>query len=583
MEKASLIYHVQNKDELLLAASELAESSGQPQALVRAMLQLCQKPNTSLLWGQRQVVQAIRMLRKGRGITPAQELELIRRLFERDEIVFAALEAYIEDKDKEELVDTLLRIARLSSVAPHSSVAARPAAPTPMADELFRVIQSMKDAGAVDLSEQRLLQSLASDENEYVMAAFEVYENDRDEDELRDTLLRVVRIYTTGPTSSAPTTEETAPSAGNGSYPSRELLEFVQVLRKEQMLTADDARLVRKLIAHRNNLLLAAMEAYQADGDSEELRDTLFRIIKFQQQSEGSSSGSDKFDHVLASMIKAGYLSDAQATRLQDLYRGKHEMVVAAWEVFRLEESLEDLMDTLIRVLRLDEEENENGVADAGLPADARDTILEVVSKMVQGGQLTADGGERLASLVEEGNPVMQAAFEAFEADHDIDELLDTLQLVAVYPTKTGESASSNDVDLLTDLSKKGLLSNEQTAVLTQLARAEDELLQAAFQVYKMDGNLRELMDTLTRIAQKHESSASASGDAIGDASVELLELIEALEADDKLSAVEAHSLKGLVSRCAQRRNVTHSASAHHSLLSRRTGPNARCQCHGCS
>jgi hypothetical protein len=564
-EKASLIFYVQNNDELLLAAFEHAEDTGQPQALVKTMFQLCQNPDASLLWGQRQLVQAIRMLRKGRAITAEQELELIRRLFERDEIIFAALEAYIEDKDEEELVDTLLRIARLSSVAPQ----------TRMTDELVNVIQSMKDTGAIGLAEQRLLRSLVVSKNEYIMAAFEVYENDQDQEELRDTLLRVVRIYAAGSTSSsltanaAPSTDsavegvaasaDSAPSgsSNNGDYPSRELLEFVQLLRKEQMVTADDARLVRKLIAHRNNLLLAAMEAYQADGDAEELKDTLFRIIKFQQQSEQDvgptrSAGSDKFDHVLVSMVKAEHLTNAQAERLQKLHRGGHEMVVAAWEVFRLEESLDDLMDTLVRVLRLDEEENE-AEAEAGLPTAARSTLLEVVSKMVEGGQLEAEGGERLAKLVEEGNPVMHAAFEAFEADHDIAELLDTLQLVASYPAKQDESVSAANVSLLADLSKKGMLSAEQAAVLTELSRSGNGLLQAAFQVYKMDSNLRELMDTLVRIAQKHNGAAanstasSASNDAVGDASVELLELIDALEADDKLSELEALVLKGLV------------------------------------
>ena len=88
------------------------------------------------------------------------------------------------------------------------------------------------------------------------------------------------------------------------------------------MLTADDARLLRKLIAHRNNLLLAAMEAYQADGDSDELKDTLLRIIKFHQSTEEDDSAADapsesieRFDHVLAGMVQVEYLSADQARR----------------------------------------------------------------------------------------------------------------------------------------------------------------------------------------------------------------------------------------------------------------------------
>ena len=57
---------------------------------------------------------------------------------------------------------------------------------------MFAIIQ---DDDIISTSEQAILHKLVSTENEYVMAAYEVYENDRDEEELKDTLLRIANIY----------------------------------------------------------------------------------------------------------------------------------------------------------------------------------------------------------------------------------------------------------------------------------------------------------------------------------------------------------------------------------------------------
>ena len=83
-------------------------------------------------------------------------------------------------------------------------------------------------------------------------------------------------------------------------------------------------------------------------------------------------------------------------------------------QCFRLEQSLDDLMDTLVRVLRLDEEENNE---DTGLSAAAQETLQQVMAMMEGARQLSADGVARLNKLIQEGNPVMLAAYEAYEAD----------------------------------------------------------------------------------------------------------------------------------------------------------------------
>lgn len=46
-----------------------------------------------------------------------------------------------------------------------------------------------------DADDLALLQKLITDENEFVLAAFDVFESDRDQENLLDTLLRIVEKY----------------------------------------------------------------------------------------------------------------------------------------------------------------------------------------------------------------------------------------------------------------------------------------------------------------------------------------------------------------------------------------------------
>ena len=71
-------------------------------------------------------------------------------------------------------------------------------------------------------------------------------------------------------------------------------------------------------------------------------------------------------------------------------------------------------MDTLVRVLRLDEEENDE---ESGLSSHARETLRAVMAQMEASEALSADGVGRLNKLIQEANPVMLAAYEAYEAD----------------------------------------------------------------------------------------------------------------------------------------------------------------------
>ena len=72
----------------------------------------------------------------------------------------------------------------------------RPGAPTPVAGELKRIVADMVDDNLISTEQARLLHNMIAAEDEYVFAAYEVYEEDPNHDlvDLRDTLQRIVRL-----------------------------------------------------------------------------------------------------------------------------------------------------------------------------------------------------------------------------------------------------------------------------------------------------------------------------------------------------------------------------------------------------
>ncbi len=93
----------------------------------------------------------------------------------------AALHAYLNDSDWEELLDTILRVARLEAkkrVSPdkgrasRQSATMRPETPTPAEDAYLWLVSEWERNGMVDVEDARDIIKLISSENEPVSAYY---------------------------------------------------------------------------------------------------------------------------------------------------------------------------------------------------------------------------------------------------------------------------------------------------------------------------------------------------------------------------------------------------------------------------
>lgn len=71
----------------------------------------------------------------------------------------------------------------------------RPTSAIPKKDPLMNYIESLIDFYIQNPEEKSMIYRLVRDENEYILAAFDVFKSDKDQENLLDTLQRIIKKY----------------------------------------------------------------------------------------------------------------------------------------------------------------------------------------------------------------------------------------------------------------------------------------------------------------------------------------------------------------------------------------------------
>jgi len=331
---------------------------------------------------------------------------------------------------------------------------------------LSAIISEMLKNDILSGAEASLLQKMALDENDYVVAAYEVFTSDNNLRELQDTLMRCAKL------------EMRRIQASHSEAATRRNIQ--QRESKYQDQYEDDEEDDDE--SEEDN----SEEDYDEDEDSDE-----------EYAADVDITGIDSFlktdYYTLSSLLAAGgvtnkwigavpgafiavafsaatrkVMSFGQARALCDLFQGGFDLVKASWEVFLVEKNFRDLVDTMIRIVR-DLEFNESGevmssrgsssssTSDEGSTADAVDSaaaarqagmeskkqalvdiekaklglVKHSLELMVKQGMCSADGAESLFKRVLEGDKLVDAAINSYTTDRDVAEFLETLSILA--------------------------------------------------------------------------------------------------------------------------------------------------------
>ena len=306
----------------------------------------------------------------------------------------AAYEIYMEEKDENAFVHSLKRVARHFGVE--------------------RVVRGQPYARAI-------LDAFAEN-NPMVCGAWDVYVDEHNEDDFRDTLMRCYQRLD-GVLSSSSKHAQNSSGAMDKVYsdrPSEEksaLRRFVLWLHTQNRISTEEGQ-----------QLMARVDAGAPSAE---------KAMKRYLASERLETDGDRLMKVVMSLLYGNGEEDAGTSEDDE-----------EEEAYVIEEKGEDDDDEREIRRGLEDTYGENPEEDEAL----RETIILFLEDLCENKQvLTRRNVERLTALVDAGDQRLLAAFDLFNDERDLDDLVDTLQRLAEKVVIVGEDEEDDGPDTQDD------------------------------------------------------------------------------------------------------------------------------------
>mmetsp|Transcript_6150 Transcript_6150/g.10526 ORF Transcript_6150/g.10526 Transcript_6150/m.10526 type:complete len:766 (+) Transcript_6150:3304-5601(+) len=378
---------------------------------------------------------------------------------------------------------------------------------------LLMAITFFEDSSELDEEAAETLRRLVSDGDERLMAAMQLFSEDEDWDELRDTLQRVAELELSEQLDAESDDDETD-DYDDLDYDEEDEEEFdddefdeldktlslqvVAALCKRNLLSKNEALVVKRLVDLNNPLIQAAMEVFEQQGDEDDFADTLSRVAEFHG-----------LDRIVLAMLQHEYISREEAAILLRLFRDPNSHVTKVWKAYAIHRNQRVLADQLLTVL---------------ICMNKKRFLLQMNAREV----FDAPETSILLDLLKKQDPALMAIFEVLVDDGDLSDTIDSLkrlclvrsglkqddvtETIARMPSTLGEEGTQA-LDIVRALAVNGTLSEVQYLILTSLIGKQDERVMAAYEAYAVDNDMDDFVDTLKHVALLGASDSLGSSD----------------------------------------------------------------------
>jgi hypothetical protein len=414
----------------------------------------------------------------------------------------------------------------------------------------------IRELGQIGLLSSREVQTLIPlKDSEFVKAALEVYDVEKDLDDLVDTLQRIVAIRSPPqrsiqqqqqPTTSTSTSTRSDPIIKKlqsttlhlREFPTDQVEEIIITLSHDYnppSLNREEALVLAGLVPKQHPLLQAAYEGFNISGDVGTLSEHLKAVARH---------------FGLSQAITDSY----QRALILDAFEVGEPRIWGAWDVYVDEHDILDFADTLARCLKRmapppstkasnqqsSSKPNTNSTSTAvgtykhgAAGTDEKTVARRLVINLHSNNRINDENGAKLMAMVDAGAiRVIDAAAEwlsSKKTDEDAERFASKMLSLIETPTTSSRSSggdsrrrrgnkknqpqdwTSDDVvdEALVDeiysfvahLVDKDMLTENEGLQLENLIGNRDVRILAAFDAYGADTNLNELVDSLQRIA----------------------------------------------------------------------------------
>ncbi|CAH0477591.1 unnamed protein product [Peronospora belbahrii] len=365
-------------------------------------------------------------------LTPADASALRKLVFQRHNLLESAYEAYAADGDASELLDTLQRVAKLQRQIEQCQTGQNGLNGVPASDvSLEDVVREMQLRGVLQSGDAAGLLVLFHGENEALKAANEAFQADGDVHELEETLLLVVKHAHFGREM-----EEGEP-VDEGQAVCRLLAD----LGRSERLELWQIQLLISLLKSHDPRLLAAVDVYHEDQETNELVETLAILVELAAWERHRRAMVHDWIPPLA---RSGKLSRVGAARLVEMVNVRDDRVIAALVVFLSDNNKEEFVDTLARIASLETMKL--------LDAEAAEKkegylLLALLKELKEKGTMSATERKQFKELMCSVEPQMVTALDLSAVTHDATDLVDIARRVLVKVQDHGDIGEKRELE----------------------------------------------------------------------------------------------------------------------------------------
>jgi len=269
-----------------------------------------------------------------------------------------------------------------------------------------------------------------------------------------------------------------------------EMLFWVDTLRADGYLTASETRILRSMALQDDRLVHSAVKVVASDGDLEFLVNLLKDIASNVMTESGREALACQREllEAIDLLDQKDGLTPAECSHLETLVLVRSEILFAAWQVYRKDLNLSELFDTLQIVLRsynscrnqekeefTSKDENDFRRRQPANPTPELDFLAQLTENMAAQGLVASEEWGVLQEMINDTNPYIISAFELYEEDEDLEELMGTVaRLAKVEMYRRGFPAAKTTARQKADAAIQRNKENERMDALMKEAGLDD-------------------------------------------------------------------------------------------------------------
>ncbi|KAG2761404.1 hypothetical protein PC129_g18538 [Phytophthora cactorum] len=361
-------------------------------------------------------------------LTPTAAKTLRKMVAQRHNLLESAYEVFAGDGDASELLDTLQRVAKLQRQIEQSQAGQTVQNAAVSGVSLEDVVRQMQRRGTIQAGDAAGLLVLFHGGNEALQAANEAFQADEDVHELEETLLLVVKHARFGSDAEDEAVDEVQTV-------SRILAEFGRSGRLELW----QIQLLMSLLKAHDPRLLAAVDVYDEDRNTEEFVDTLEILVELAAWERHRRAMVHDW---IAPLARSNKLPRGGAERLVQLVKARDDRVVAALVVFLSDNNKDEFVDTLARIACLEAMNLKNVQADESKEGHL---VLDLLKELEEKGIMFGEEREQVEELVCSGETRMLAAMDVLSATHDAEDFADTARRILAKTEERQEEKNTQE------------------------------------------------------------------------------------------------------------------------------------------